>query len=107
MMASKTPNNSGAAQGVNPDERKTKICELSDERKARMRELLDRLHETPPVFEDESIAPEVDRKLLLSLARGELPEDQARLVYRLVYSFKSWCDAHTEVLTEEFHRSPK
>lgn len=107
MMASKTPNNNGAAQGANSDERKTRICDLSDERKARIRELLDRLHETPPVFEDESIAPEVDRKLLLSLARGELPEDQARLVYRLVYSFKSWCDAHTEVLTEEFHRSPK
>lgn len=107
MTASKTPNNSGAAQGANADERKRRICELSDERKARIRELLDRLHETPPVFEDESLAPEVDRKLLLALARGELPEGQARLVYRLVYSFKSWCDAHTEVLTEEFRKSQK
>lgn len=107
MVASRTPSNDNTAREAGSDERKTTGCELPDERKASLRELLDRLHQTPLVFKDESIAPEVDRDLLLSLARGELPEGQSRLVYRLVYSFKSWCDAHTEVLTEEFHKSQK
>lgn len=107
MMAFKIPNNDDTAQEAKSNERNVRNCELSAERNAKIRELLDRLHKTPPVFEDESIAPEVDRELLLSLARGELPEDQERLVYRLVYSFKSWCDAHTEALTEEFHKKPK
>lgn len=92
MMASKAPNN-GNAPGAE-----------SDERKARLNELVDRLHKKPTVFADESIAPEVDRNVLLMLARGELPEEQARLVYRLVHTFKSWCEAHVEVLTEELSK---
>lgn len=90
-----------------PDERKAQLSGLSDDRKARLRELLDHLNRTPLVFEDESVAPEVDCDVLSSLVRGELPEDQARLIYRLVYSFKSWCDAHSEILIKEARKRPK
>jgi hypothetical protein len=64
--------------------------------------ILEQLHSTPPTFDDESCAPEVDRDWLVSLFDQELHEGKARLVYRLIYSFKSWYDAHTEVLIEQF-----
>jgi hypothetical protein len=64
--------------------------------------ILEQFHSTPPTFDDESCAPEVDRDLLVSLVDQELHEGKARLVYRLIYSFKSWYDAHTEVLIEQF-----
>lgn len=67
-------------------------------------ELLERLHRAPDAFLDESLAPEVDRDLLQALVRRELPEADARLVYRLIHSFQSWNEAHTQVLIEEFRR---
>ena len=57
-----------------------------------------------PVFRDESQAPTVDRDLLTQLVRGELSEPVARAVYRLIHSFKSWTEAHTEILISEYHR---
>jgi hypothetical protein len=83
---------------------------MDEERKQKMREYVDRLAEgnlPPPVFKDESLAPDVDRDILMSLVRRDLPEDQARLVYMLTYSFKSWSDAHLEALTEEHHAGRK
>jgi hypothetical protein len=76
----------------------------SELKKIDLVELFARLSSTPLAFEDERLAPDVDRDVLVSLVRGELPEDEARVIYRLVYSFKSWCDAHTEVLAEQSRR---
>lgn len=67
-------------------------------------ETLERLHRTPPQFKDESLAPDVDRPLLVALVRQQLSVEEARLVYRLIHSFASWNAAHAEVLIEEFHR---
>lgn len=75
--------------------------------KPELAELLERLHAMPPAFEDESLAPEVDRDVLVALVRRELPQEQARLVYWLIYAFKSWSDAHNDVLVEEFRSQPK
>ena len=72
-----------------------------------MCEFLDGLDKIPPIYQDESIAPEVAHDTLVALARSELPEDQAKLIYRLVYTFKSWHDAYAEILTKEPHRKPK
>ena len=58
-----------------------------------------------PAFRDECLAPEVDRELLLGLVRRELSEEEAREVYRLIYSFMSWHEAHAEMLVEEFRRT--
>lgn len=60
----------------------------------------------PPTFQDESLAPAVDRPFLAALARGELSEEQARAAYRLVVSFKSWSDAHAEAVAEAFRGRP-
>lgn len=66
---------------------------------------LDTIPDSGPLrFRDEDLAPEVDRELLWALVRQELEEHTARAVYRLVYSFQSWNDAHTEILVGEFHR---
>lgn len=70
-------------------------------------EVLERLRSRVDAFRDESLAPEVDRDLLLALVRRQLPEADARLVYRLIYSFKSWSEMHTQLLIEEFHRRRK
>jgi hypothetical protein len=64
--------------------------------------------EAPPYpFEDESLAPEVDRPLLAALARGELSEEAAKAAYRLVATFKSWSDAHVEAVAEAFRRKAR
>jgi len=49
-------------------------------------------------------APEVDREVLLRLVRRELSERAARVVYRLIYAYANWNDAHTQLLVEEFVR---
>lgn len=67
-------------------------------------EELERLRNLPDAFRDESLAPEVDRDLLLALVRRQLSEDDSRLLYRLIYSFRSWNEAHAQVLIEEFQR---
>lgn len=54
-----------------------------------------------PEFFDESLAPAVNEAVLRSLVRQELPVNGARAVYRLVYSFRSWHEAHAKVLLEE------
>ena len=68
---------------------------------------LEQFHAAPPTFEDESLAPEVDREVLVSLVRRQLSREHARLVYQLVYSFQSWSDAHNEELIKEFRNRPK
>ena len=59
----------------------------------------------PPDYRDESLAPEVDRDLLLQLVRKELPERTTRAVHHLIISFKSWSKAHAEIVAEEFRRT--
>lgn len=56
-------------------------------------------------YRDEQFAPDVDHKLLYALVRKKLSEDSARSVYRLIHSFKSWDDAHAQILIEEFQRN--
>lgn len=58
----------------------------------------------PMPFRDESLAPRVDETLLRELVRRNLSEDAARSVYRLIYSFRSWTEAHTLILLEEFRK---
>ena len=72
-----------------------------------MAQWLEQLQAAPPAFEDESLAPEVDRKVLVSLVRRQLSREHARLIYQLIYSFQSWSDAHDEVLIEEFRNRPQ
>ena len=67
-------------------------------------ELLQQLHSAPDAFLDESLAPQVDQELLAALVRQELPEEDARLVYRLIHSFQSWSEAHTQIVAAEFRR---
>lgn len=55
-----------------------------------------------PQFQDESLAPELDRELLIRLARRELPEKYARLAYRLIHSFASWRNCYADLVAEEF-----
>ena len=71
---------------------------------APVEELLQRLHRTPPQFEDERLAPPVDHDRLRSLARHELGKEAARPVLELVHRFQSWRDAYRALLVEEFHR---
>lgn len=54
---------------------------------------------------DDSLAPKVDEALLLKLVRQELPEDLARPLYRLIYSFASWHQAYSAVLIDEFKKA--
>ena len=65
----------------------------------------ERIMSEEPEFRDESLAPEIDEDLLRALVHRKLPEKSARLVYLLIYSFKSWYDAHTRILVEEFRRT--
>ena len=61
-----------------------------------------RLRLISPDFRDESLAPEVDENLIDALIRQELAGEDARLVYRLIESFKSWSDAHEKILVRDF-----
>lgn len=56
-------------------------------------------------FLDESSAPEIDEPLLRRLVRQELPENVARAVYRLIYSYASWHHAHAKIMLDEFNKS--
>jgi hypothetical protein len=55
----------------------------------------------------EGAAPPIDRALLRAVVRQQLSELAARFVYRLVHSYKSWNDAHSEILVEEFRRQSR
>jgi len=70
------------------------------EEEATLRAEANRLGLTQLVFRDESSAPELDRELLSALARRDLAEPVARLVYRLVFSFESWHEAFTQAVIE-------
>jgi hypothetical protein len=61
--------------------------------------------ENKPPFRDEALAPKVDYALIKALVRRELSPADARAVYRLVYSFKSWSDAHIDALVRDFQRA--
>jgi hypothetical protein len=58
-----------------------------------------------PAFRDESLAPKVDQALIKALVRRELSTADARAVYRLVYSFKSWSEAHINALVRDSRRA--
>ena len=60
-----------------------------------------------PEFRDEQFAPEVDRHILLRLARRELPEDLIPAAHQLIHAFASWNDAYLEILVAEYHRRRK
>ncbi len=67
--------------------------------------LLVELDKPRPPFKDESLAPAVERALLWRLVRGELSDAEAEGAYRLVYSFRSWDEAHTEILVQHYHET--
>jgi hypothetical protein len=66
--------------------------------------LLEWLHRTPPKFEDERLAPPLDRDRLRLLARHKLDKAAARPLFELIQRFQSWRDTYRELLVEEFHR---
>ena len=78
--------------------------EIDSEERA-LRKLLAELGLTKHAYRDESLAPSVDKELLRSLIRRELPEVTARSLFRWIYWFRGWNDAYTKLLIEEFHRS--
>jgi len=55
---------------------------------------------------DDDLAPEVDCDLLRRLVRKELPVEDARLLYELIYAFRTWDDAHTQLIVAEAGRHP-
>ena len=91
------------AKRKKPSERDSRARRLAQGR-ARLSEL-ERIARTAPNFYEESLAPELDEDLLRALVRRELSKASSRLVYRLIYSFKSWQEAHTRILVEEFRRN--
>ena len=85
---------------------------MTDPTRSQRNDSEDRPHTDPPSafepprqFQDESLAPEVDRELLQALVRRELTEETARAVYHLIHSFRSWNEAHAQILIEEFRRT--
>ena len=60
-----------------------------------------------PAMEDDALAPEVDRALLVRLIRGELEESTAESVHRLVLAFPSWRDAYATAAETEFTSRPR
>ena len=67
--------------------------------------LLEGMADPAREFQDESLAPEVDYDLLRALVRKEVTEQTARAIYHLIHSFKSWNEAHAQLLIEEFRRT--
>jgi hypothetical protein len=53
------------------------------------------------------LAPKVDQALIKALVRRELSVADARAIYRLVYSFKSWSEAHCDALVRDFQCAKK
>lgn len=71
------------------------------------RETLQWMHRTArAAFRNEDLAPAVDRNLLLALVRRQLSPNQARSVYQRIHAFRSWSEAHAEILIAEFRRQP-
>jgi hypothetical protein len=60
---------------------------------------------TEPEYIDEALAPAIDEPLLRQLVRQELPENVARAVYRLIYSFSSWHQAYGTLLLDELKKA--
>ena len=63
---------------------------------------LELLHRPPQRYLDDDLAPDIDLDLLRQLVRRQLLPSQARLVYGLVHAFRSWDEAHTAIIVEEF-----
>jgi hypothetical protein len=51
---------------------------------------------------DSGQGPAVDWALLRRLVRRELPEQAARMTYRLIEAYSEWNAAHAQILIEEF-----
>ena len=47
-------------------------------------------------------APPVDWTLLRRLTRQDLPEQTARMAFRMINAYPEWSEAHAQVLIEEF-----
>lgn len=60
---------------------------------------------TEPRIREDLVGPAVDEGLLRRLVRRELSMSEQRAVYRLIDAFRSWSDAHAEVLASEFRRT--
>jgi hypothetical protein len=53
-------------------------------------------------------APPVDWQLLRRLTRQELPDQAARMTFRLIDAYPEWNEAHAQIIVEEFNaRHPK
>lgn len=52
-------------------------------------------------FLDDRLAPDVDRDFLRKLVRDELPEKDASIACRLIIAFRSWSEAHKQILADE------
>ncbi|HEX5443906.1 MAG TPA: hypothetical protein VFW87_08770 [Pirellulales bacterium] len=59
-----------------------------------------------PGYEDDALAPAVDRPLLVDLIRGQLDPSAAAAVNLLILTFGSWRDAHAELAAAEFRTAP-
>jgi hypothetical protein len=57
-----------------------------------------------PPFLDEGRAPPIERELIRQMVRRELSEERSKAVGKLIVLFKSWSDAHLEILREETRR---
>ena len=64
------------------------------------RALWDDLGLPEPPFLDESLAPPLDRELIRQMVRHELPEEREKAIGKLVVLFKSWSDAHREIVLD-------
>jgi hypothetical protein len=93
---------SQAESEVQPDV--TRPPNSDDADNEEVRSLWDELGLPEPPFFDENKAPPVDRELLRQLVRRELSEERDKAVGKLVVLFKSWSDAHLEVVREESRR---
>lgn len=59
-----------------------------------------------PEFLDESRAPPVKHDLIRQMMRDDLPKKAADEVYRYILLFRSWSDAHKEIVNELLRRPP-
>lgn len=57
-----------------------------------------------PKYEDEQIAPPVDRDALRALVERRIPEEKRRELYRLTLRFRSWAEALAELDAETLRR---
>jgi len=55
-----------------------------------------------PVPHKDGTAPPVDGELLRRLVRQELPEQAARMAFRLIDAYREWNMAHAQLLVDEF-----